>query len=112
MGKCVSKDQHLQQIREIDERAYISISDEFEYYHYEVRNLTSVEFLKTVWTPFCKDGSGCNQESFYIDSKDEMFFHKQECNFHCASVDFSLLLCDEIRHEGIPLNPLNNSAIL
>lgn len=36
MGKCVSKDQHLQQIREIDERAYIAISDEFEYYHYEV----------------------------------------------------------------------------
>lgn len=35
MGKCVSKDQHLR-IREIDERAYIALSDEFEYYHYEV----------------------------------------------------------------------------
>lgn len=36
MGKCVSKDQHLQQIREIDERAYFAFSDEFENYHYEV----------------------------------------------------------------------------
>ena len=34
MGKCISKDQQLK-IREIDERSYIAITDEFEYYHYE-----------------------------------------------------------------------------
>lgn len=45
MGKCVSKDQHLR-IREIDERAYIALSDEFEYYHYEV----SVDGNKTFKT--------------------------------------------------------------
>jgi hypothetical protein len=33
MGKCVSKDQHLK-LREIDERSYVAISDEFEYYDY------------------------------------------------------------------------------
>lgn len=35
MGKCISKDQQLK-IREIDERSYIAITDEFEYFHYEV----------------------------------------------------------------------------
>lgn len=34
MGKCISKDQQLK-IREIDERSYIAITDEFEYYHYD-----------------------------------------------------------------------------
>lgn len=35
MGQCVStsKDQHLK-ITEIDERCYIAISDEFEYFDY------------------------------------------------------------------------------
>lgn len=39
MGKCASKEQHSQ-IREIDERGYVAISDEFDYYCYEdeVRN--------------------------------------------------------------------------
>lgn len=36
MGKCVSKDESsFRKIREIDERSYIAITDEFEYYHYE-----------------------------------------------------------------------------
>lgn len=39
MGKCVSKDQHLQQIREIDERSYIAISDELDFYQYEVSKM-------------------------------------------------------------------------
>ena len=34
MGKCISKDQQIK-IREIDERAYIAISNDFEYYRYE-----------------------------------------------------------------------------
>jgi hypothetical protein len=34
MGKCVSKDQQLK-IREIDERSYIAITDDFEYYQYD-----------------------------------------------------------------------------
>ncbi|CRL00117.1 CLUMA_CG013398, isoform A [Clunio marinus] len=34
MGKCASKDQHLE-IREIDERSYIAIVDDFDYYGYE-----------------------------------------------------------------------------
>lgn len=48
MGKCVSKDQHLQ-IREIDERSYVAISDEFHYYRYqdEVRFVTAFALLKT-----------------------------------------------------------------
>lgn len=37
MGKCVSKDQQLK-IREIDERSYIAITDEFEYYQYDGDN--------------------------------------------------------------------------
>jgi hypothetical protein len=37
MGKCISKDQQLK-IREIDERSYIAITDEFEYYRYEDKN--------------------------------------------------------------------------
>lgn len=61
MGKCVSKDQHLQHIREIDERAYIAISDEFEYYHYEV----SVNFRKVfakIMKHFNGGGTGCSQK--------------------------------------------------
>lgn len=43
MGKCVSKDHHVQQIREIDERSYIAISDDdFDYYRYEVRRVNEL----------------------------------------------------------------------
>lgn len=66
MGKCVSKDQHLE-IREIDERAYIAISNEFEYYRYEVsisRNLNSLEMVLQRWQ--WREG-----EASHIDSKDE-----------------------------------------
>lgn len=34
MGKCVSKNNQVK-IREIDERSYIAITDDFEYYQYD-----------------------------------------------------------------------------
>lgn len=46
MGKCVSKDHHEQQIREIDERSYIAISEDFDYYRYEVRSCNGQVKLK------------------------------------------------------------------
>lgn len=61
MGKCVSKDQHLQ-IREIDERAYIALSDGFDYYgrEYEVR--TDDNHLE-ILARFSEDGIGRGKDS-------------------------------------------------
>lgn len=73
MGKCVSKDQHLQQIREIDERAYISISDEFEYYHYEVSDNVEKVFWK-IFKYFTWVALDKVRRFRYIDSKDDENF--------------------------------------
>lgn len=48
MGKCVSKNQQLH-IREIDERAYVAISDEFDYYRYENEVRIFNEFVSLKW---------------------------------------------------------------
>lgn len=68
----MSKDQHLQQIREIDERCYIAISDDFDYYQYEVRlnnTQSATEFKKKLR----KDGTECTKENPCHSRTEKMF---------------------------------------
>lgn len=62
MGKCVSKDQQLK-IREIDERSYIAITDDFEYYQYDDDSEDYYYGVSVcVYVFFYKDGSVFGKE--------------------------------------------------